>query len=806
MLLADHGAEVTRIEPPGGDPFRAQSGYRVWNRGKRSAILDLKDAAGRERLCALASRADVFIESFSPGTTDRLGIGFEALRAANPRLVYCSITGYGRGNRHSDRPAYDALVMARTGLHWEQKGWLGGPMEHILGREGPNPGIGAPAGMVRGADREGPTFVRSTWPSLGAAFLASVGVSAALFARERTGRGQWVETSLLQGALAAEALNWQRVANPDAPLYWMWVLDRRSIEGLFECADGRWVHQWTLRPMFVLQAAEADVLRAPETVYDYRTDPDRIGMGPEDLVAITHYFPELARAFGKFPSRDWLDVATRSGMGMALVQSPDEVLRDPALLADGCVVEVNDPEHGRIRHAGVLCDFADTPARVGGPAPQPGAHTAEVVAEATRIAQERRVEEMPARPAHHLAPPLDGIRVLDLGIGVAGPFAGKLFADLGAEVVKVHTVYDGFWTGTHMGLGTNRGKRSIAINLRTDTGREILEKLIAGADVVHHNWRPGAAARLGIDHASLRERWPRLVYCNTRGFEKGPRSLLPGTDQTANALSGTEWEDGGCHHGNPPLWSRSGMGDTGNAFLSVVAVLQALYHRERTGRGQEVSTSILNACLLNTSYAWVSADGAAAPWRRIDARQLGLSALYRLYETAEGWLCLAAVSDDHWHRLCAALDRGDLTHDPRFARATARNQNDAVLAAILELAFLTRPAARWFQLLDAGDVPCEIVSPTFCREWLDDPDLRARGWVAETWAAGVGKFEDPGLLVDLSLTPGRVQRGPCIAGQHTREILRELGYSDGKIDELCAQGAVLDSPIVPPARDARAGS
>lgn len=245
------------------------------------------------------------------------------------------------------------------------------------------------------------------------------------------------------------------------------------------------------------------------------------------------------------------------------------------------------------------------------------------------------------------------------------------------------------------------------------------------------------------------------------------------------------------------------MGDTGNAFLSVVAVLQALYHRERTGRGQEVSTSILNACLLNTSYAWVTADGTLAPWRRVDSRQLGLGALHRLYETADGWLCLAAVRDDDWGRLCEGLERRDLIDDPRFVDRPARDENDAALAAILEPAFLGRRAREWFDVLDRRGVPCEIVSPTFCREWFDDPDLRARGWVAETWAPGVGRFEDPGLLFDLSLTPGRVRSGPCVAGQHTREILHELGYAESTIDELAAQAVVLDQPIATP-RERRA--
>src|ERR1700722_2626793 len=158
---------------------------------------------------------------------------------------------------------------------------------------------------------------------------------------------------------------------------------------------------------------------------------------------------------------------------------------------------------------------------------------------------------------------------------------------------------------------------------------------------------------------------------------------MPGTDQTANALCGTEWEDGACDAGNPPMWSRSGMGDTGNALLAAVAVTQALYLRERTGEGQAVSTSIVNAALFATSYAWIHADGTPGPWRHPDAGQYGLSALYRMYETGDGWIFLAAVTDDEVARLFSSIGRDDLAGDPRFSSADARRHNDAELAAVL---------------------------------------------------------------------------------------------------------------------------
>jgi crotonobetainyl-CoA:carnitine CoA-transferase CaiB-like acyl-CoA transferase len=766
MMLADNGARVITIERPGGDPFAAQSGYTVWQRGKERASLDLRTTDGAAAFAALAAGADIVVDSYAPGTAARLGVDHATLAAGNPRLISCSITGYGRDNPHSGRPGYDALVAARTGLLFDQRGRPGTTMEYICGRPGPHPELGAPEGMLRGAHRDGPVFPRSTWPSLGAAFLATLGISAALRAREVTGRGQWVETSLLQGALAAVALNWQRVDNPDAPLYWMWPVDSRSIEGLFECSDGRWVHHWIVRPSWVTSVSAGDSLVVPDPTHDYRSDPDRIGMEADDLLTGYYLFPTLAEAFRRFPAHEWARVGAESGMGVALVRSPAEALSDPALLADGCVVELEHPEHGRVRHVGNVLEFSATPGGVRSsvqplgplPAPRPPAPS--------------------TGQGRALSSPLEGVRVLDLGLGVAGPFGPKMLADLGAEVIKVHALHDTFWAGTHMGLGTNRGKRSISLNLKDPRGRAVLHALIDRADVVATNWRPGAAARLGIDYASLKERHPGIVFCNTRGYEKGARAALPGTDQTANALSGTEWEDGACDAGNPPLWSRSGMGDTGNALLAAIAMTLALYHRERTGDGQAVGTSIVNACLLNTSYAWVHADGTPGPWAHVDAQQYGLGPYYRLYEVADGWVFVAAVT--------------------RAQQAALHEALGVAGADTIAGALIARPALDAFKVLDDAGVPVEVVDEAFCRDLFDDPAARARGWVATTWAGGVGRFEDPGLLIGFSATPGVVRRGPCLCGQHTREVLRELGYSDADVDALAAAGVVLDAPVTAP--------
>jgi crotonobetainyl-CoA:carnitine CoA-transferase CaiB-like acyl-CoA transferase len=262
--------------------------------------------------------------------------------------------------------------------------------------------------------------------------------------------------------------------------------------------------------------------------------------------------------------------------------------------------------------------------------------------------------------------------------------------------------------------------------------------------------------------------------------------MLPGTDQTAAALTGAEWEDGACDAGNPPLWSRSNMGDTGNALLSAIAITAALYHRDRTGRGQLVGTSIVNAGLLHTSYAWIHADGTAPDWGHVDGGQYGLSSWYRLFECADGtWIFLAALDPAEQAATLAALGVD-----------TALLDDQDALTGVLERRFGRRPAAEWFAVLDAASVPVEIVDEEFCRNVFDDPHARADQLIAETRSGAVGRFEDPGLLVRLSETPGVIQRGPSMCGEHTRELLAELGYADEEIDAFVEAGAILDAPVV----------
>ncbi len=796
MLLGDNGADVIKVEPPGGDPYRSQLGYKVWQRGKRSAVLDLKNAGDKEALLALVKTADILVETYAPGVTAKLGIDYATLSKINPRLIYCSITGYGRDNKHSNRPAYDALVAARTGLQWEQRGWPEGALNHLAGRPDPFPDLEIPYDWVQGAPRPGPLFPASYWPSLGAFFTASVGISAALRAREVTGKGQLVESSLLQGALAGGSGVWQRAENIDPPGFDSWIIGSRSPKGHFQCKDGRWIQNWVPNPRFILTASAGDKINASPNL-TVQNDPDRFGTGPEELLVMSHYQPILAEAVKKFTAKEWVEAAATAEMTMQDVRSVEESLIDPAFLADGCVTEMNDPELGKIRQVGAAYSMSKTPLKIGGPAPKAGEHTAQVKAEAEKA---KSAPAPKANPGRKLSAPLEGITVLDLGLAIAGPFGAQLLSDLGATVIKINGLFDVFWHRVHIAYMANRGKQSITLNLKDPRAMEILLKLVAKADVVHHNMRYDAAERLKIDYESLKKINPKLIYCHTRGFEKGPRQGLPGNDQTGACLSGIQYEDGGMSRGGKPIWALTSFGDTGNGFLSAVAVINAIYHRDRTGEGQFVDTSIINAALLNTSYAVARPDGTGFERPHIDGMQFGYSAGHRLYETKQGWLCIVLVNQSHWDELFAVLGTPELVTVARFATAESRKKNDDALISILATKFKTQTAKEWFGKLDAAGVPIEIVSETFSRELHDDPEFQKRKWVVSYQHPVVGKLDQIGLLCDLSDTPGKIQGRPLLVGEHTQKILSEMGYSEEQMKTMEEQFAIgfVGMPRMPP--------
>jgi len=388
--------------------------------------------------------------------------------------------------------------------------------------------------------------------------------------------------------------------------------------------------------------------------------------------------------------------------------------------------------------------------------------------------------------------PLAGLRVLELARILAGPWAGQLLADLGADVIKVEPVTgDGMRLAGKPFFGCQRGKRDLALDLKSPRGLEIAMELIARADIVHHNMTAGVANKLGIGYEACKAVNPDVVYCNTWAYGlEGPLAKFGGLDPLYQAAAGLEYEAGAVHTGNPPLYYRFGMTDAANAMLSVVGSLAALYHQRRTGEGQQLWTSLLDGGAVFSSDALL-VDGEAVLRPRLDRGQHGIDACYRLYETQDGWVQIAAVKESQWVALCRALGLPELADDTRFAVADLRRTNREELEALLEPAFRNRTSVSWSHALDDAGVPNEIPLDALGGEVvLNDADNVALGMVASYEHPLMGVLRQFGELVHFSDTPGRITGPPPLVGQDTREILEWLGHEATEIDGLKADGVV----------------
>jgi crotonobetainyl-CoA:carnitine CoA-transferase CaiB-like acyl-CoA transferase len=387
---------------------------------------------------------------------------------------------------------------------------------------------------------------------------------------------------------------------------------------------------------------------------------------------------------------------------------------------------------------------------------------------------------------------LEGVVVVDFGQYLAGPFGPMIMGDLGADVIKVEPVVgDGMRAVNQAFFGCQRGKRDIALDLKSERGHEIALQLIERADIVHHNMTAGVAKRLGIAYEDCKAVNPDVVYCNTWAYGlEGPLAHFGGLDPLFQAAAGLEYDAGPVAAGNTPLYYRFGMTDTANAMLSVIGCLAALYHQRRTGEGQELWTSLLDgAAMLASDAMLVNGDAVARP--ALDAQQTGFGACYRLYNTADGWLQIAAVEQRHWEGLCRALGVPELVDDERFADPATRAEHRQQLESLLTPIFTKRTAIVWSRVLDDHGVPNEVPLESRAGERVFfDADNERLGTVAEYEHPILGRMRQFGRLIEFSETPSRTAGPPPLVGQHTREILTWLGYGDDDMDALKEQRVV----------------
>ncbi len=562
-------------------------------------MLDVEDPDGRARLEELLASADVVVHNFGPARARGLGLDDDTLAERHPRLIACSVLSWPANHADADRTVDELLAAARLGVLDEQYGY-----------------------------REGPVFLRVPIGNWAAAYNAASGIVARLIVRERTGRAGPAHTSLIQGVLVPLAMHWRRCEQP-SPSLEFGMPKTNTMATLFECADGVWIHHMGGVERAPLFQEVLEELGSPEILPAELTGTLRPGYAREVYV----------EAFLRRPSKDWLEEFWANDVPVQPAVPIGEILHDEQARANDYVLDVDDPVAGSITTAGMPLSI-NPPQTVRGTAPDLGAHTDEVLAEWNAA---ERASDAATNGAAGQRWPLEGVKVLDLGNFLAGPFGPMQLADLGADVIKLESA-----TGDPMRhvewsfVGCQRGKRSIAIDLKSADARPALEALIKWADVVHHNLRMPAAKRLGLDYESVRAINPDAVYCHTSSYgPQGPRSDWPGYDQLFQSSCG--WEVAGAGEGNPPMWHRLGFCDHLCATASVVATLLALYHRDRTGESQAVAASLLGSGVLTNSETYLDAEGQLVPVPVLDHEQAGVAPGYRIVQVADGWVAIAAV-------------------------------------------------------------------------------------------------------------------------------------------------------------------
>ena len=826
-LLADAGADVFKVEPPDGDPVRARGPFAggvahlerslpflVLNAGKRSIVLNPTRDRDRQELIDLARRADVLVDDPASSAPARWGLRAEDLQRLNPRLVHATVSPFGSDGPYRDFQAEELTLYA-----------LGGLMHHIGAHD-------------REPLKHGPVQ---------AAYLAGLhtatGVVLALLARDRDGLGQQVDVSAQECVAALlSALELSQYA------YTGGVARREEKDGpglnnIQPCADGYVVPiafgaAWEMMAHFLDEPALLDPRFATAAGRQRHM---------AELIALAR------KAFSHRGRFELFHGAQALGLTWGLVQGPADLARCPQLAARGFWAEVEHPVAGPMRLPGPAFRVSRTPARVRGPAPLLGEHTDAVLAGAergTRNAEpeDRGQQTTSPRSAPALSAangfrvpradglPLAGVRVIDSSRVWAMPFATGLLADMGAEVIKVEaTTYldtrqaepflhndprQRFWERSGIYNSLNRGKRGVTLNLATEEGRQLFRELVATADVLVENNRPGVFTRLGLDYEALRAVRPDLIMLSNSGYgQTGPWRTYGAIALSLEPTTGLAHFTG--YPGGPPVrWSW--FTDFPACWTAVFAVCGALYHRNRTGEGQhidlamyEVGVSLLGEELLDYMLNGVDrprignrhpeqAPHGVYPTRSAErGTRNGPDATH---DSAFGvprstledtWVTIAVMSEAKWQALCAVMGRPELVQDPRFRTAAARKAHEDELDALVAAWTATRDQCEVMHTLQAAGIAAGAVQTT--RDLFFDPQLTARGFFERVDhsdrdpALGVRPY--PGRAWRLSRTPGAIQRRAPGLGEHNGAVLHGLlGVPEAALAALAERGVIGDAP------------
>jgi crotonobetainyl-CoA:carnitine CoA-transferase CaiB-like acyl-CoA transferase len=751
MILADHGADVVKVEFPTGDWARRLPAFAFWNRGKRSVVIDPEVPDGPGQLRSLLAGADVFVVAPYARIPASLDIGYETVSRENPALVYCSIDGFGRTVRPDNRPASEAAVAAATGRM---------------------NGVDRLSGGLVPPKRDGPVYIAPSVGSYGAAQLAVQAILATLMQRSKSGLGDHIETDLVMGAsafLMRQEMIQEKITIQEQVRR---ATIHRGIELCFltaECADGAYIQMcarqdhhfrnW-MRALGIEEIfGQARFAKAPMGIATIR-DVDEL----EDLIRVR---------MRTRPGDEWMRrFIEQFDVGADPFFTSAQFLHHEQMTANGQTVVIDDPEWGHVVQLGSLAKCASTPAAIGTPAPRLGQHSGQVLAGLSRAAAQPAMSPPSSDDDSASTPyPLAGVTILELAYFIAGPMATSALAELGARVIKVEPLTGDPYRRTGIQAAKFlHGKESIALDLKSEAGQQIVYQLVKRSNAFIHNFRPGVMDRLKMDYPSLRAINDQLIYVNATSYGSlGSQANRIAFHSTGNALTGGGIIQAGA--GNPPV--DDSFPDPASALGAATAMILGLFGQQRGSGGQEIETMMLTSSgyVLSPHMVVKAPDD---PPRVLDGLQLGYTPADRLYRCADGWVCVSACTTEEERALRRALDVPD-------------DLPDVSMAAALEAQFAGGRASEWTRSLGDKGVPIVIVDERTFDTWLVE-----NGIVIPEDNPVFGAYFRLPAKVRFSRQGSRFSPPPTIGGD-TESILLELGLGPAEVGTLFERG-VLGGP------------
>ena len=780
-LLADLGADVVKVEPPAGDPYRrelppagdgASFSYRYHNTSKRLVNIDLHTSVGQRQLLDLAAAADLVVEAFDPGFLVERGLAAEVLTQRNPHLVVASISGFGHSGPHSSFKSCDLVASA-----------MGGVMH------------------VTGEAEDPPVKMRGSHATVMAATTAAASSLMALWHAERTGCGQHIDISMQEVVASVSHITGAGKWLDDG------IVPRRMGSGLFAsipsgaypCSDGL-VYLMVNRPAHWRELARwiHEVTGESAVLEDLFEGPSANRFQHRQL--IDHFVTQLTT---RFTVAEMYEEGQRRHLAFAPVNKVADVVDDAHLASRGFFVEVEDSNGSRLRYPAPPYRFLRKSARIRNAAPVDGGSADGIKWRERPSLRGGEVGEESGGSGGALA----GLRVVELTAGMAGPWIGRMMAYHGADVIKVESSQRPDVTRQYISprdpeagvqsqlspwlTDWNAGKRFVGVDLTKSDGAELVRQLVRHADVVIDNYANGVAAKLGLSYAALSEVRPDLVMLSSSGFgDSGPYkdyiSWGPNIEAVSglSALTGFPWRD--C------TMTQFAYPDSLSALHGLVAVMAALSHRQRSGRGEFISLSQTEASIAVVGELMMQAlNHGAEPVKLGNGSES--AAPHGCYPCVgdDRWCAIAVFTDSEWKRLSGLIGKPELAE--RLATTEDRLANRDEIDRFVSDWTRSRDAFHVMAELQAAGIAAGVVQ-TVADKYEGDPHLHSRGYFETIGHEVLGEVVADGIPTGHSLTPGHTGRaGRAIGADNAAVFQGVVGLSSEEYQSLIAADVIEDS-------------